>query len=303
MPHKKQEKIGVILALSSAVIGGLFPVFINRGAHSIPPLTFAAISTLLASVGALAYLVLQNKTAELKKKGIYYNILLITLFIVIIPYILFFIGTSKTSGTNSSTLLLSEIIFTMFFTHFYGEKTTIYKILGAGGILIGALFILFNGQCKLNIGDLLIIASTFTYPIGNLYAKRALHTISPATILFVRFLLGGIFIFFLSLIFEPQANIPNIINYHWPLILFSGLILFGVGKILGYEAFRRLDISKAISLMMTFPIFSLLILVVIFKETISVYQWAGAGIMMIGVYFAIKRLSVDSATTKYSNQL
>jgi drug/metabolite transporter (DMT)-like permease len=42
-----------------------------------------------------------------------------------------------------------------------------------------------------------------------------------------------------------------------------------------YEAFGRLDISKAISLSMTFPLFSLIMLAGIFKEAISSYQWLG----------------------------
>jgi len=63
---------------------------------------------------------------------------------------------------------------------------------------------------------------------------------------------------------------------------------------------KKLDISKAISLGMTFPIFSLIVLIGIFKETISTYQWIGVIIMMVGVYFSIKRPSTDPALTKYS---
>ena len=185
----KQENRGVILALISAALWGIFPIMVNRGSHNMPPLTFAAISTLLAAVVSFIHTVLHCKLHELKKKEAYASLLMITLCIVIIPYVLFFIGTRKTSGINTSLLLLSEIIFTLIFTPLIGEKTTIEKLIGASGVFIGALLILYNGKFQLNVGDLMVIASTATYPIGNYYAKKALYQVSASTILFVRFFL------------------------------------------------------------------------------------------------------------------
>lgn len=300
MLSKKQEQLGVTFALVSAAMWGLFPVIVNFGVKDIPPLTYAAISTLLAALGAFVYFLSQKKLSELKNTKSYFPLFMVTLCIVIIPYTLFFIGASKTSGINTSLLLLAEIIFTLIFTPFIGEKTTRSKILGAGGVFIGALFILYNGSLAINLGDLLIIASTLTYPIGNFYAKKALNMVSPAAVLFIRFLFGGLFILMLALIFEPVIEMTNIINKYWLIILFNGLVLLGIGKVIWYEGLKRLDISKAISLAMTFPLFSLIALLIFFQESISLYQGIGAAIMMIGVYFTAKRKSVDQSKTKYA---
>ena len=296
-----QENKGVILALISAALWGIFPVMVNRGSHHIPPLTFAAIATLLAAAGSFIYTALKCRLSELRKKEAYASLLMITLCIVIIPYTLFFIGSSKTSGINTSLLLLSEIIFTLMFTPFIGEKTTFEKLLGASGVFVGALLILYNGKFGVNNGDILIIASTTTYPIGNYYAKKALRQVSSSTVLFVRFLLGGLFMLLLAMIVEPQSSLSNIMRIEWPTLLFTGLVLLGVGKIIWYEALGRLDISKAIALGMTFPVFSLIILVGICGEEISRHQWIGIAIMMAGVFFTIRRASVDPRTTKYSS--
>ncbi len=296
----KQEIKGVILALLSAALWGIFPVIVNRGSRNIPPLTFAAISTLLAAAGSLIYMALKGKLHELKKKEAYASLLMITLCIVIIPYVLLFTGSSKTSGINTSLLLLSEIIFTLLFTPLIGEKTTIAKLIGAAGVFVGALLILYNGTFQLNIGDIMVIASTATYPIGNFYAKKALYHVSSSTILFVRFFLGGLFMLPLALLAETRSSLSNIISIDWPVLLFTGLILLGVGKIIWYEALGRLDISKAISLSMTFPLFSMILLIGIFKEAVSHYQWIGAALMMVGVFFSIRRSSVDPTLTKYA---
>ncbi|MFH1564466.1 MAG: DMT family transporter [bacterium] len=296
----KTETIGIILVLTGAALWGMFPVFVNRGAKIIPPLIFAACSAMIAAIGSFVYLIKQGKLFELKKRESYFSLAMITLCIVVIPYSLFFIGASKTSGVNSSMLLLAEIIFTLIFTPFIGEKNTKYKILGAGGIFAGACFIMYNGTFTLNTGDILIILSTITYPIGNFYGKKVLNLISPSVILFVRFFFGGLFILTFSLMAERGINIGQIIYNNWPLFIFNGLVLLGISKILWYESLKRIDISKAVSLGMTFPLFSLIILIVYFNEKISVYQGIGVAIMIIGVYYSIRRSSVDPKLTKYS---
>jgi drug/metabolite transporter (DMT)-like permease len=293
-----QERKGVILALISAALYGIFPVVVNRGSRHLMPLTFAAISTLLAAAGAFIYTALQGRLYELKRKESYSSLLMVSLCIVIIPYILFFIGSGKTSGVNTSFLLLSEAVFTLMFTPLIGEKTTLEKLAGAVGVLVGAVLILYNGEFRLNMGDVMVIASTVTYPIGNFYAKRALARVSPATILLVRFSVGGLFILLLALLTEPFAT--AVILREWPLLLFTGLVLLGVGKIVFYEALDRLDISKVISLGMTFPLFSLVLLIGAFRERVTVFQWIGIAVMMIGVFFSVRRASTDPKLTRYA---
>ncbi len=145
----------------------------------------------------------------------------------------------------------------------------------------------------------MIILSTLTYPIGNFFAKKALNTIPPAVILFGRFALGGIFLLLIARIFEPNTNLKTIIQTNWLVIGAIGIITMAIGKIFYYEALKRLDISKTIALGMTFPLFSLLIIILFFKETISLHQSIGIAIMMLGVYLSVKRPSVDPQLTKY----
>ena len=294
---KTRENFAVSLVFLESILWGLFPVFVNFGTKSIPPFTFAALTTLIAAIVGFFYAVINKRLGELKNKKGFLNLIFVALFIVIIPYSLLFIGSKHTSGFNTSVLLLSEIIFMLIFTHFFGEKTTILKLAGSLTIFFGAILILFNGNIIINWGDILIILSTFTYPIGNFYSKKALNIYHPSNILFIRFLIGGLFLLLLALIFEP-INF-NFSTQQWGIILFTGLILLAVTKIIWYQALKVLDISKAISLAMTFPLYSILALVIFFDESISIYQGLGVIIMMIGVYFALKRKSVDPKLTKY----
>ncbi len=294
-----RETQGTVLALFSAALWGLFPVMVNRGSHHIPPLLFAAVTTLLAAAGSLCYTAFKGKFHELRNRKSYAALFMITLCIVIVPYTLLFIGAGKTSGINTSLLLLSEIIFTLLFTPFIGEKNTIEKLIGAFGVFCGAAFILYHGSFQPNTGDVLVILSTATYPVGNFYAKKAMAQVSPSIILSVRFFLGGLFLLLLSMIAETPPTMGDVIIKNWPLLLLTGFVLLGAGKIVWYEALDRLDISKAISLSMTFPLFSLIVLTGFYEEPVSRQQAVGIIVMMVGVFFSAKRSSVDPATTKY----
>ncbi len=298
MNHK--EKTGVTLILIGTATYGLFPIFVKLGSSQTQPITFMALSTLLAAICSFFYLALRKEFGFLKNRQAWPLIIYVTIFVVIIPYTLFCLGAARTSNLNTSMLLLAEIVFTLIFTHFIGEKTTLLKIAGSGAIFIGALFLLYKGKIYLNIGDILVILSTITYPIGNFFAKKALNIITPSAILFSRFLLGGLFMLLIATILEPTAGIKSTLETSWTSIILVGLISLAAGKIFYYEALKRLDISKTISLGMTFPLFSLLVIVLFFKESINLYQGIGVAIMMLGVYLSVKRPSVDPSLTKYS---
>ena len=169
--------------------------------------------------------------------------------------------------------------------------------------MIGAVFILYNGSWHINIGDMMILSATLFYPFGNFYSKRALTMVSPETIVFVRNVVGSALILPLALLIEPNVTYTNIFIDYWWLLAINGIIIYVISKILWYKGLNKLDISKAITIAMTYPIISLFLLVAFIGETISLYQWAGIAIMGIGTYFAVMRKSADIRKTKYGSHL
>ncbi len=67
----KQENLGVIFVLIAAAEWGVFPVIVNRGTQSIPPLMFAAVTTLLAAFGFFIYTTLKGNLHELRNRNSY----------------------------------------------------------------------------------------------------------------------------------------------------------------------------------------------------------------------------------------
>lgn len=286
------ERVGVIFIILSAALWGLFPVLAHQGLQTIPPLSLAVLTYAAALVGAFFYSLYTGTFTELRDRRTYKALLMLTLCIVIVPTILFYSGARLTSGVNASMLLLAEIIFTVLLTPLWGEVTTKNKLLGAFGIFLGSLLILYRHGLYFAWGDILIIASTSTYPFGNYFSKKVLRLLSPASVLLARLILGLPVLIFVALIVEPETSFVQIMKGHWLIIIITGLVSLGLGKILWFEGLKRLDVSKSVSLGMTFPLFSLIALSIIGQETVSLLQMLGIFIMMIGVYFTVQRQSM-----------
>ncbi len=129
---RKEENIGVLLILLGNVIWAFYPAIARLGAQIAFPMFFVAVTTLIASLIALAVTLLKGKFHEVVHKNMLFEYLMITLFIMIIPSLLVFLGSrGNSSGVDITFLLMSELIFTMIVTPFFGEKTTRIKLLGS----------------------------------------------------------------------------------------------------------------------------------------------------------------------------
>jgi drug/metabolite transporter (DMT)-like permease len=284
---KTPETLGVALVLVVAVFWGMFPIVVNKGSQHIPPLFFAAVSTFIgALVAAFVSFIKKDFKKIFNKKGLGWGIG-VAFTMSAFHYGLLFVGSTMTSGVNTAALELSEILFTILITPFFGEKPTVYKTLGGVFVLTGAFVILFKGG-NFSVGDVLIIASTSLLPFGNLFGKKALQYFNSENLLVVRYFFGGLMLLMMSFIFEDRtAMIPSLVNY-WPYVALNGVLLLGLVNILWYEGLKRLQISKAVFLLMTFPIFSLLFLTVFYNEQPNFFQVIGVLIIVLGAYFTAK---------------
>ncbi len=281
-------KSGIAMIFLSAITVGLFPVLVHIQVQSIPPLALAFVTHLCAFVGALAYGLYEGSLAELWNKKYLATLSLIAITIIVIPLSLFYVGASLTSGINTSALTLSEIVFTVLFAQFWGEQLTKNKVLGAVAILSGAILLLYQPGGTWRMGDFIILFSTITYPIGNFLQKKMLKQISPASLLVGRLALAVPILGVMYLLSNEAVQWGLVWQNHWIMILVIGLVNTVIGKILWFKGLKTIDVTTGVSLVMTFPLYSVLFLWLSGTETISMKQLLGIGIMLVGVYYALR---------------
>jgi drug/metabolite transporter (DMT)-like permease len=107
--------------------------------------------------------------------------------------------------------------------------------------------------------------------------------ITPMLIATARTLYGGIFLFILSSIEGTnqydKLGITNILL----ILLFQGIIGFALHYSVWYEAIKRLNLSKATTLVSVYPTFSILLAWLTLKEVPNFFQLAGFGIIILGI--------------------
>lgn len=291
--NTKSEKIGEMLILSQVALYGLSPLLINHAIKTIDPLLFLALNTLLSGI-PLCYILFTKQRQELKNKIALKEILIMTLLNVIIAPILIYFGTKYTSGINTALLLQTEVFFTFLICgFFFNEKITRQKIIGATVIIIGSIAIIYRENFQFNIGDILIMAGTAFFPFGNIYCKKALSKVSTTTVLFIRAIIGGIVLSILSLIFEkPFAEMKTdfLPNLHF--LLINSILILIIAKIMWFEGLKRIEISKAVTIGISYPAFSLIFAALFFQEIPNIQQIIGFITIFVGVYLIIRKSPV-----------
>jgi len=290
MTKHKHERTGELLILSQSVLFGLFPVILSYSGGKIPPLFFAAVTTFISGTVIFLYLLYTKKWHELFIREAYKPIAWLTLFVVI-GYSFVFIGGSKTSGINISVLAQGEILFTFLISGFiFREKMPFRKIIAAAGVLIGSLLIVFNGTFTPNPADLMILVATIVFPFGNRNAQKAMELVSPQTVLTIRSFLSAFAYLFLSFWLEDTLITgAQEIRNNVPIILVNGLLIFSVTKIMWYEGLKRLDLSKAVTLGMTYTAFGFLYSIILLSEQPTYYQISGLILVMLGAYWITRK--------------
>lgn len=265
----------------------MFPILVNKGSQHIQPIFFGATSVIVGGLTALVLSLIKKDLHNIFNKKAFPWAMGVALFTSTLSFGFMFIGSKLTSGINTSALMLSEIIFTIIITPLFGEKTTFNKVFGGILVLIGALIILFKGG-ELNLGDLIVIICTVFLPFGNHFGKKALEYISPENLLTLRYLFSGIVLLLMSFLFEDSSKMmPSLINF-WPYVALNGILFLGLVNTLWYKGLKKLPISKAVFLLMTYPIFSLIFLVLFYKEIPNDFQVLGVLIVVTGAYFSAK---------------
>ena len=118
---------------------------------------------------------------------------------------LLYLGLGKTSASRGTLMVNLQPFFLLLLAHWFipGDRITKKKILG---LIMGAagMVLVFSGKkgvtADVQIGDLMILATSFLWAVNTVYTKRIIHLFSPFQMVFYPmlfctpvFLLAGYF--------------------------------------------------------------------------------------------------------------
>lgn len=280
----KNERTGELFILAEVLLFALFPIFLVQSLGLIPPLFFAGLSSFIAGITFFLITLFKKQSFVLPKQALFPGIMGIIVIVLIVNGLLF-IGGQHTSPGNSALLIQSEVVFTFLFFGLLGlERITLKRVSGSAIILLGSIFILFNGfSGNISKWDVIILFGISFAPLGNFFQKKTLGYISPLTYGVYRSIFGGIILFCISFIFENPLE-----NIEWSqeillLILANGILILGLSKWFFFEAIQRMGVSKSIALTATVPAITILLTFLFLHEAPTLSQYIGLLGVIIGV--------------------
>lgn len=285
-----KERQGEAFTISTMLLWGFFPIVSILAYQHVTALFTAVTMTIISSVFFGLVMLARKRFAELSIRAAWRPILWTTFYIVVVTYTLLFFGYAHTTAGSGSIVALSQVLFSIIF---FGlvlrtEKYTREALFGSLLMLVGAAIVLFQGSFSLEWGNWLILLAMITAPIGNYYQQQARRLISAETLLFVRSLLGSIFLlpfFFFFDSFEHQTNIAAAI----PVLIIGGVLILGLAKIFWIESIHRISVAKAVSLENFSPFITLIAAFFILGEVPTWWQVAGFLPMLAGAWIILNK--------------
>ena len=195
--------VGLAVFLSAAF--GANAVAIKVSVSGIGPFTAAGIRFLIASFVIFAWARATGRSFHVHRNQIWPILVLFLLFFFQISFL--YLGITRTNASRAVLISNLQPFFVLFLAHFFipDDRITFRKILG---LLLG-----FTGVCLVflekegvtegfQIGDVVMVLSTFLWAASAVYTKTVLHRLSPHFIAFYQVSLSVPFFFLCGFLWD-----------------------------------------------------------------------------------------------------
>ena len=219
------------LAVFLSAAFGANAVAIKISVSGIGPFTAAGIRFLIASLVIFAWARATGRSFHVRRTEIRPILMLFLLFFFQISFL--YLGISRTNASRAVLISNLQPFFVLFLAHFFipDDRITLRKILG---LLLG-----FMGVCLVflekkgvtegfEIGDAVMVLSTFLWAASAVYTKTVLHRLSPHFITFYQISLSVPF-FFLSGFLWDQPMIVGLNGEVVTALLYQALVAAAFG--------------------------------------------------------------------------
>lgn len=282
-----KEREGELFMVGLALLESWFPIFSIVSMSYIGALYTYTYSLIIALVFFLIIMYKRDKFKELKNKKAYKDLLLTSFWITTL-FLLVFIGMQYTTAGNMAVIIFLQLLFSFLYFNVLGkEEMDKVHIIGASLMGIGALIILLPDNISFNKGDLLIFLAAAIAPFANLYQKRARVYCSSETILGFRTVVGLPFIAVMAWYFEPTTTFEGF-KQALPSLLFIGILIYVVSKIMWIEALHRISITKVSAMLGLVPMMTLFFAYLYLNEVPEFRQIVGIIPVLVGGYLITK---------------
>jgi len=270
-------------------------------ATSIHPVISAFLRFSFATLTLMVPLLLQQKKVPIPNQKEWFLLLILALTGPIGFNLCFFKGLQYIEAGRASLIVaINPLLITVAAAVFLGEKMKLRQFLGLFIALVGALYVLSNGDWGkiftggVGLGEMAIFGAIVSWTVHSLVGKRVMEKFSPLHTVFYSSLIGSGLLFVLALNYDLSNTVSNMDSKNWANFLFLGSLGTAAATTLYYAAIQKIGAARAGAFMNFVPFFAVILSWLILSEPITTPVIIGGIMLTFGVYLTGKQSPKDS---------
>ncbi|TKI04667.1 DMT family transporter [Martelella alba] len=234
------------------------------------------------------------------------------IFGVTLCYYFYFNGLNSSTAFNAGIIEATIPLITLLIAAMSGmEHVNPWQLAGLIIAYLGVTVTITGGNWRVfstasyNMGDIMLLVSTLCFGIYNVLIKRWTIPVPGMVKMFYLFFYGSLA--FLPWVAADMARLPSLclVGKVPTLVSYSAILFMSVGgSVLAYLFFNQgideIGATKAASFINLVPFITVLLSVLVLKETAGWLKWLGAVIIITGVFLsnhsALAKRHADTST-------
>ncbi|MBR4682407.1 MAG: DMT family transporter [Elusimicrobiaceae bacterium] len=241
----------------------------------------------------------KEKWQRLFDKDVRWKALWMGTFGTALTMTVFMVALNYTTPVNSAIDNQFEMIYSLILsTLILKERPTWKQISGSFFILLGVILIILQGggyvQAK---GDFMILGSLWMFQVSHIFAKKLPADLSAPQIAAARafYAMPALIVLIIALRFIQGPLLFNGTGILWGTLLGSAAINYLLGNTLWYHAIRNMDLSKATAIILSYPVFTFVLSVLLGQDTLSASKVIGMILAVGGAYIVTRSAKQQGA--------
>jgi len=244
----KSLTIKHLLIILAVIFWGSSFIATKVALKELSPETIISLRLIIASAFLFITAIVYKKdfSINLKSHGIIFILALIAVFHLMIQVT----GLKYTTASNTGWIIGTAPIFMAILAAiFFREKIGLLKISGIIIAMFGLLLLIGKGNITnvdliKNKGDLLVLASAFTWGVYSMVNKKISLSYSPLMTVLYLFIMMAVIIIPFNLNAASVNSVVHLSLNGWISILFLGLFCSGIAYVIWAYSLRDLESAK-----------------------------------------------------------
>lgn len=284
----------IILLVIAMIIWGSAYAVTKASLAEVPPVLFALLRYLIASVLLIAFVVFGGKLANIPRPVPWIAVALMGasgVFLYTVVYNLSLVYTSAAQGALVQSFI--PIVTALLAAFFLKETLSPIRLLGIGVSIAGIfLIMLFASESadapNSSLGNFLMLLSVLFWAAYTLFAKR-LAIFDPLVITAGATIFGTILLAPAAVFEIGGTNFPPISASGWMGIIYLGVFSSAVAMLLYNRSLQHLNAGQTANFLNLMPVVAVLIAVVFLGESPTFWQIAGGTLVLLGVWISLQK--------------